>query len=301
MSLPGFYKAPASKAIVHGTVLTTVAARLFFSDSVAASRALKLSLDSIASGRVDAFLVSQLSFGGMSQLAMGAMTLYSFRKFERRMGTLKFSSYVFSSMCLSVSFQLFLLAYAPSWFAPEGCLASGPHNILFPLFVHYFAFVPKIKTSPLFLGFEFSEKVFTYFVGFAIAWTSGWPGVVAAIAGFASGLLCTTNKLPFHRFQFPSAISNFAARFILPMFEVKRPTEAERAVGRRSQNRPQRAQQGQRQARPRPAAANVNVPVDETAAASLVAMGFNRAAVENALRTTGNNAEAAANLLLAAQ
>jgi membrane associated rhomboid family serine protease len=83
------------------------------------------------------FLGKQLVFENMAQTIVGVMLLYTFRQFERQMGSRKFGVFVLMSAVSTVICEVIfagLMGGAGIRFVP----ASGPYSIIFSLLVMFY-------------------------------------------------------------------------------------------------------------------------------------------------------------------
>jgi hypothetical protein len=94
------------------------------------------------------FLGHQVVFENMAQTIVGVMLLYTFRQFERQMGSRKYGVFVLLSMTSTAVSELIFAAIAQSGnirFFP----ASGPYSIIFSSLVLFYCKLHSVSTYGL--------------------------------------------------------------------------------------------------------------------------------------------------------
>ena len=134
MSL-GYENAPVTQLISVFTILLG-----WFHGS---SKILSLDLFKLGEGQMWRLLSSQIIFESTAEAVVGLMLLYTFRQFERQMGTRKFGFFVFLSLLISlfnlVTFQI-LLQSLDIHFVP----ASGPYFLIYAMLaIFYCKFIER--------------------------------------------------------------------------------------------------------------------------------------------------------------
>lgn len=235
-------------------------------------------------------------FKGFGEVLVGLTLLYNFRVLERKMGSVKFASYVLVSTVLGITVQLaFLVTLSSSH------VASGPYVMIFSLFMQYFAHVPKLVPRYFrVFGIDFSDKSFTYVLGGQLLWNRGLSSFASGFAGILVGVVYSSEIFQFHKWRIPVTVASFFQSKVLPWFGSADP------VARRAQPRQERRQQpfaGGRNITETPLAAESAVPAipgnfDEMVTV-LTGMGFSREQSEAALRAGGFDLNIAVEALLA--
>ncbi|CAI5506026.1 unnamed protein product [Closterium sp. Naga37s-1] len=308
--------APATKAII----LVCAALSLVLSSRSAHSshHPFALSREALVSrGEWWRVALSQVCVGSTADLLVCALLLYSFRFFERQLGSAKFVVLCTFSSVVALAFQLLIVLLLPSPAAsllddppPSFHPAPGPLGLLFALFLLFFADVPPTARYLLLSRVPLSDKALVYLGGMQLLFSSGLSSIVPAAAGIVAGALYRCNALGVRKAKVPDSISRFASTWIAPLllwpsgsFSPSSATTAAQLQQRRQQQQQLRQQlqqqrgghQHQHMPPPPPP------PVVEPSPAhieSLVAMGFDRTAAEGALRRARNDLHLATNLLL---
>ncbi len=326
MASVDFYQAPASKALFFGSGLGTIGASLFLKTPLVGYDVM-----AFTGMKLHRVFFGQLFFGSVGELVLGLGLIYQFRLFERRMGTAKFLSYTLLSTIISISIQMLVLAAYPGFNNPQLTrMAPGPYAHIFALLVHYIAFVPKLSKRRI-LGAEVSEKTLVYLWGSQLLFARGRESALTGLCGFAGGLLCATDRLPFKRLELPESFKAFGRKYLSPLFASRSPEQvaADRtrlqrerltrmglaAQGLQAQGIPGANQQQQgeqlipgngslfgdlarfQQQQQQQQRQQVPEPNEEQVN-TLTAMGFERTRVLAALRAHNNDTERAANSLL---
>ena len=118
-----------------------------------------------------------------------------------------------------------------------------------------------------------------------------------ALTGWIAGGVYSENIGGIKKWRFPTAVSNFCAKYLLPVLDdFRAPDRTNNLTERQRQYYQGPAQQAEQSAA---ATSPVELPITEENIQTIMAMGFtDRAAVERALRNNGNNVERAVNSLL---
>lgn len=207
------------------------------------------------------------TFASMGELVFGLMALCPLmRRFEREMGSRRFSAFMVYASVLSTIFELIIF----NLFIDIERY-SGPYPQLGAVLALYHKFTPRLY--PKFfgvLGQDFSEKSLTYGLCTQVFLCGGPSTAVPAAVGFLAGSLSlklSETQLPELAYSLGRSVGNV---FVDEVPAVMMSREVQR---------------------PPP-------PPPEEAVAQLTGMGFERQAVVRALQQTDNNVEAAANRLL---
>jgi hypothetical protein len=259
---------------------------------------------------------------------IGSLLLYSFRTFERMMGSRKFAAFVALTSTLTTALQALLLATSVSMKVShpamggksvDGWLAPGPYGLIFALFVLFYKWVPKVTPSMVsFLGIQFSDKSMQYLLGAQLLSTHGWRSAIPGLIGVALGLMYTSAG-PLQRFRLPGFVSGLGG-MLYPIFSSDQP-----GAGARRRRQEQLRQQQQQRGGAGGAAGGLGAgagfgggagaggfgggggdgfeqfvapPASDEDIANLTSLGFTREEVQAALRASGNDLQAAANRLM---
>jgi hypothetical protein len=242
---------------------------------------------------------SKLVFGSTGETVLGTVALsMHMRRFEREMGTRKFllllvMTNVFTMMLeltTMLSFDMLDLQY------------SGPYPILGAMILLYVKYTPRLH--PRFvsvLGFAFSEKSLSYFLCVYVVGYEGMFTLIPTVLGMLAAYVFVHFQWDFPNF-IVSAFKPLEGLFALlvdPPPRVYAPLlQAQNARGAPRGNDPFAQQQPQRRAVRPVDAVPPPPPPPEEAIEQLTAMGFERQRVLDALQTTHNNVEHAADRLL---
>ncbi|RWS30354.1 Ubiquitin-associated domain-containing protein 2-like protein [Leptotrombidium deliense] len=135
-------------------------------------------------------LTSKLAFLDMKDLVCGSLLLYYFRVFERRLGSHRFSSYLFANFVIATSLEMaFVYSLRQFNLLVIDYLPSGP--IIFPLFINYLIDIPKV-THTYILGIPVTGKSLTYVLGLQVL-SSSRGSVICSICGLIAGIICRFN------------------------------------------------------------------------------------------------------------
>lgn len=110
---------------------------LLFGWFFSSSQIISLELFKLGEGQLWRLLSSQFVFENLAQTVVGLILLYTFRQFERQMGTKKFSFFVFFSFIVSlfnlITVEILVLS-VDMVFIP----ASGPYFLIYSLLAIYY-------------------------------------------------------------------------------------------------------------------------------------------------------------------
>jgi hypothetical protein len=242
---------------------------------------------------------SKLVFGSTGETVLGTLALgMHMRRFEREMGSRKF----LLLLLVTNVFTMILELTAMLSLDMLDLQYSGPYPILGAMILLYIKYTPRLH--PRFvsvLGFAFSEKSLSYFL---CAYVVGYQGIFTVVPTVL-GMLAAYVFVHVH-WDFPNFIvrafkplEGICALLVDPPPRVYAPlTQAQNARGAPRGNDPFAQQQPQRRAVRPPVAAAPPSPPPEEAIEQLTAMGFERQRVLDALQSTNNNVERAADRLL---
>lgn len=306
----GFYGAPVSKSLMLfigcGHAVTYIPALQSF------RRLLKVdvhNLDSVS--KLIRFFPSKLAFPETRDTILVLFLIYFFRVFERRYGSLKFSSVLLTSFTVSV-----LLELAAAWLT--GFHQAGPFGLALPLLIPYYLHVP-VLSSAAFGQVSVSSKTLAYLLGLQIAVASSGHLAVTACSLVAGLLFCSPIV---HKLRLPGWFGRVCDATFGRVFhssapeggglqgatlEIQRSQQAEAIEQQlmRARNR-HNVPIGGRQMRleemwgrgQRGAAAAVQQQPSPELLQTLVDMGFSRQRAVQALQQAGGDLDQATNILL---
>lgn len=306
----GFYGAPVSKSLMLfigcGHAVTYIPALQSF------RRLLKVdvhNLDSVS--KLIRFFPSKLAFPDTRDTILVLFLIYFFRVFERRYGSLKFSSVLLTSFTVSV-----LLELVAAWLT--GFHQAGPFGLALPLLIPYYLHVP-VLSSAAFGQVSVSSKTLAYLLGLQIAVASSGHLAVTACSLVAGLLFCSPIV---HKLRLPGWFGRVCDATFGRVFhssapeggglqgatlEIQRSQQAEAIEQQlmRARNR-HNVPIGGRQMRleemwgrgQRGAAAAVQQQPSPELLQTLVDMGFSRQRAVQALQQAGGDLDQATNILL---
>lgn len=195
----GFESAPITQLL---TISVLVSGLVFGG----ASEWIGLDIFSIGSGQLWRLVTGQLIFENMAQTAVGAMLLYTFRQFERQMGSKKFGGFVVITLLLSTVALMTVAVLAASIeavFIP----ASGPFALIFAALALFYNRIPKMHASEYHvLGVGFSEKSWIYLLAAQLLFSAGLRSFLPALSGSIVGYLYDTNYFSLQSFRLPRIV-----------------------------------------------------------------------------------------------
>ncbi|CAI9765622.1 unnamed protein product [Fraxinus pennsylvanica] len=285
----GFNNAPVTRTVVIASVLFTV----LFGIRGRSSKLGWSYQDIFKKLQIWKLIVSVFAFSSTPELVIGIYLLYFFRVFERQIGSNKYSVFIFFSVIVSLLLEVLVLKLLrdPSM----TIMTSGPYGLIFSSFVPFYFDIP-VSTQFRVLGFQFSNKTFTYLAGLQLLLSSWKRSLLPGICGILAGLLHRLNVFHIRRLKFPNFIASFFSRLSWPSMGSASPTEQGRnVVG----NAPTSAALQVEGIHPARLSSTVNPPEDSIA--TLVSMGFDRNSARQALIRARNDINAATNILLESQ
>jgi len=314
----GFYQTPVSKSLMLVVGCSHAATHVpsfasFFKRLFAAS----LSFDSV--GNMVRVVASKLIFPDPKNTMLALFLLYFFRVFERRCGSLKYSSNLLLTWSLGVSMELLL---SPLTGLP---LSPGPTPLIIPLFVPFFKHIPLVSSAS-FGPVPVSTKTLTYLLGFQLTLSSP-SALLSSLTSLLAGVAVHCTSLS--SWRLPSTLGSLCSTLFSPLqsgppdpgsgllgatMEIQRTQQAEaieqqllraRArynvpVGGRQMRLEELWGQGgmlPRQAQAQPVVQEA-VVANPGLVVTLTDMGFPRDRVEAALRQANNDIDQATNILL---
>lgn len=296
----GFENCPISLGL--SVIVTT--ATLFRGNSAPGRYGIDTS--ALLGGNISRLFTGHFCFSSVPQMFIGVMLLYTMRQFERQLGPRKFAAFVAVSYSISTLTQMAIVTTASSM-GIKLSMSSGPYFLIYSLLALYNKHVPKLHPSRTALvgGLRFSEKTWTYLFALQLLLGEGSSSVCAGVSGAVAGLMYMSNSLGLQQFRLPSLLERLCSPLAAMAGFPPRPNTATPAPF-------------QRPARPPPPPASPGdfgdfggfggvrgggvppvalTPPSEEAIQTIMNLGFDRDRAIQALQSTGNNIEAAANML----
>eukprot|EP00096_Caligus_rogercresseyi_P011479 TRINITY_DN4519_c0_g1_i1.p1 TRINITY_DN4519_c0_g1~~TRINITY_DN4519_c0_g1_i1.p1 ORF type:complete len:240 (-),score=34.22 TRINITY_DN4519_c0_g1_i1:301-1020(-) len=195
-----FYRAPISKLLSLYVFSSHILLQYRPPQSLKCSIPRKLDSETLLQ-----ILWSKVGFIDRTYAVLAIVLLYQFRIFERRYGSLKFSSHLLSFFVLSVTLEAGLSALLRS----DGYLSNGPFGIFVPWFVSFYYEIPPLLNS---LGGVISQKLKVYLIGILL-FALSLENSVAFMAAIFSGILCQVNFLWIRKFlRVPACLGSLLLR-----------------------------------------------------------------------------------------
>ncbi|CAI5482127.1 unnamed protein product, partial [Closterium sp. Yama58-4] len=256
----GFQGAPATKAII--LVCAALSLVLGSRSAHSSHHPFALSREALLSrGEWWRVALSQVCVASTPDLLVCALLLYSFRFFERQLGSAKFVVLCSFSSLVALALQLLVVLLLPSPAAsplddppPSFHPASGPLGLLFALFLLFFADVPPTARYLLLSRVPLSDKALVYLGGLQLLFSSGLSSILPAAAGIIAGALYRCNALGVRKAKVPDSIARFASTWVAPLllwpsgsFSPSSAATAAQLQHRRRQQQQQLRQQLQQQ------------------------------------------------------
>ncbi|CAG0897478.1 unnamed protein product [Cyprideis torosa] len=226
-STTGFFMAPFSKALMGCMFLTSTSIHLpvfsrfrpmLFCDT----------RDVLEHGQIWKLFCSRLAFLHIKDLVCGALLIYYFRVFERRMGSFRFASLVLVVATLATVLEVAVVHTMTNTLGLSsgisGQLPPGPYALLFPLYVYYFLDIPRVTRSHI-LGLPVTGKTLTYLIGIQMVASGG----LSWISALCCLVACATYRVLPRRAKsvltVPLPVSKLTSRFLSPLLESTPPVE----------------------------------------------------------------------------
>ncbi|KAF2074370.1 hypothetical protein CYY_004345 [Polysphondylium violaceum] len=154
---------------------------------------------------------NQFLFTNVPELVFGSIFIYSFRLFERMMGSSKYTAYIISSVSITTLIQL-----SYSILTGEKAKAS-PFSFIFSTLVLFYRDIPPTIWFKLF-GFKLTDKFFSYALASQVLFT--FPqNLLASSFGVLSGLIYSSRLVGLTNLSFPRPVNNFCTKWILPLIQ----------------------------------------------------------------------------------
>jgi len=248
-------------------------------------------------------ITHHLPFTGAGELLFGFILIYTFRMFERHMGTRRFSMFILSSTTI---YSLLQLAF---YVILRGIsLPSGPYPFIFACMSLYISEIPPTYKFKL-CGIPASDKLFVYLVAAQLVLANSPGSVVSGLLGILSACIYRSETLRLHRFKFPPGLVRLCSQYILPLIEAPRAVPRHPVAFSTNSSAAQEGdRRGPRMNAQQPRGEGIvqdtewidqqaSVPSDQNIA-FLMALGFTQDQASLALRRTHNDLQLATNLLL---
>ncbi|XP_068685422.1 ubiquitin-associated domain-containing protein 2-like [Montipora capricornis] len=189
-SSTGFYHAPLSKGLL---VLTGTASliNILFSSSTRTLLPNVTWIQIIRNSKLWQILSSSFYYSTTRNLICGSLLFYTFRIFERRFGSKKYASYIFSTTVIAIGLQLTAVSAIRHLGHEVGLPPPGLFGFVYATVVQYFCDVPP-SDALLLLGVPISGKIFTYSIALQML-MSNKESLLAGICGMVAGIIYRFN------------------------------------------------------------------------------------------------------------
>ncbi|KAI0214374.1 Ubiquitin-associated domain-containing protein 2 [Lamellibrachia satsuma] len=320
----GFYRAPVTKGVLCGLVLSSVT----FNLPLSSYRGwFDFNYTTIfEQHNVLRYIGCRSVFLDPKDLLCASILLYHFRIFERRYGSYKFANFLCASFVLSLLLELSFIFLTHKFDVPMTHQPLGPYGPVFSLLVPYFCDIPRVAVTHL-LGIPVTGKSFTYIIGLQMA-AGSLESFMLASCGLVAGLLYRANVCKVHSIlRIPAFVSLLIDKTLGPLVTSAAPKDEVPPYGatlelQRQQHIEQLEQQlAWAQLQPRPPGGNpfgfglfgngderergepvrpapVPTELPEEQIERMTEMGFERDNVLRALRVANNDPGVAINILL---
>ncbi|CAM9459862.1 unnamed protein product [Chrysoparadoxa australica] len=231
---------------------------------------------------------STVPFSRLNHLLCGVYLIYALRVLERQMGPRKYAVFCLLATLLSIPIELALCLRYP-WLSPT----HGPLPLIGALLVLFYGYVPATSALITVAGLKVGDKAVTYAIAAQLAAGDGLHSLVPMLCGACFGVLYGSDVLRLQKLSLPRILDRW---LLAPPPPPRRggPAPVHPAAGGQ---RGTQLLEGNALRHRQPTRAPTEPPPEETVTA-LMGLGFDRAQVLAALGRTGNNTEAAANVLL---
>ncbi|KAL1440885.1 hypothetical protein MTO96_009056 [Rhipicephalus appendiculatus] len=191
-STSGFYKAPVSKGLLGSIFLTSCALNTPILAQVRHYVLYDIS-DIVDRGEFWRLVTSKVCFLDTKDLVCGSLLIYYFRIFERRYGSRKFASFLFTASAVATLLELASIYTLRHFDVPLSPFPSGPYALVFSLFVNYLLDIPRVTQSYV-LGIPVTGKTLTYLLGLQVLSTSK-ETAICGLCSLVAGVICRWNLL----------------------------------------------------------------------------------------------------------
>lgn len=228
-SSTGFYHAPLSK----GLLVLTGTASLFNILFASSTRNLLSStpwIQIVRNSKLWQILSSSFYYSTTRNLICGSFLLYTFRIFERRFGSKKYASYIFSTTVIAIGLQLTTISALKHFGHEVGLPPSGLFGMVYATLVQYFCDIPA-SDAVTFLGLPISGKILIYSMALQML-LSNKESLLAGICGMVAGLIYRFNLFQVQRWlKLPEFLSSAVSRAFGNMFVSEEPPVQPYAMG----------------------------------------------------------------------
>ncbi|KAM9996250.1 hypothetical protein ACTFIY_002426 [Dictyostelium cf. discoideum] len=293
----GLYNAPVTKVLLFGSFAVNLSVNYMIKKGGVTA--------SLGNG-IQSFICNQFLYNNLPEMLFGVMFIYSFRLFERVMGSSKYALFYFTTTGISALIQLAINVLTNS----NGKLfKSSPFSFIFSCLVLYYKDVPSTMWFKLF-KIPLSDKMITY--GLAAQTLLGFPSNInSSLIGIASGVVASSKILGLPNLNIPRGVSSLFSRLFLPLLQSAPPTTSYRSTLERNQRQrqatmgadnplyafQQQLQQLQQQQQIHQQPTIPPTPPSEENIQILENMGFPRSRAIEVLTRTNNNINEAASII----
>lgn len=294
----GFVYAPLTKSMVCGVVLLTV-----FGSIIGSQSRLTLHYEAVTrSYQVWRLISHHFVFSTPGELLFGLVLMYYYRQFERHNGTSKFC---FNFLVIAFVYTWILLYISSSI---NIAFASGPYAFIMMVVMQFIFETPRIFHFRIFHIAHLSDKTLPYLVIVQFLMSNSPASLLSASVAAAVVLAFRlVSVMVGPHFDFPQPMISFASSYILPWLSTTPRTSASTvslARRHRAAARYARVTAAVNEILESPESAVADEHEDRRPVVSsdhvnmLLAMGFSRNDSISALQQTGDNVQAATELLL---
>jgi len=228
-SSTGFYHAPLSKGLL---VLTGTASliNILFASSTRNFLPNTPWIQIVRNSKLWQILSSSVHFSSTRNLICGSFLLYTFRIFERRFGSKKYASYIFSTTVIAIGLQLTTISALKYFGHDVGLPPPGLFGMVYATLVQYFCDIPASE-AVTFLGIPISGKVFIYSIALQMLLTSR-ESLLAGICGMVAGIIYRFNLFHVQRWlKLPDSLTSAVSGAFGSLFSSEAPPAQPYAMG----------------------------------------------------------------------
>merc|ERR1712166_1182 len=198
----GFAFSPVVKCFMFTTAGLSLLAPV-----LAPGTSFNLQIPLVLRGQLWRLITSNLVFSTPAELLFGSLLLYYSRVLERHMGIQSFSAFTAIAFCISTLIQVAVGALLPKYTN----FASGPYGLIFAMMVLAFYRLPRLRSFNFF-GMAASDKLFIHLIA-AQLMLNDLPGSFSsAVVGLIVGQLYVRDVVGLQSLSFPYSVRQQCAR-----------------------------------------------------------------------------------------
>jgi len=304
----GLQNAPVTKIILFGSLGVNLMYNYIIKKGSPAILSPLLSF--IEGSSIMSMISNQFFFKNVPELVFGSIFIYSFRLFERMMGSSKYTAYIISSVSITTLIQLSFMILTGKEMK-EAKSFSSPFSFIFSTLVLFYKDIPPTIWFKLF-GFKLTDKFFSYALASQVLFT--FPQhLYASSFGIISGVIYSSRLVGLGHLCFPRSVNSFCTKWILPLIQSNdTPTNNNNNTGssRRTSSSSSSSTSNRTTRNGGPIFQNLStntyyqappppapIAPSEENIEMLVSMGFSRARAVEVLTRTNNNLNEAAQII----